>query len=435
MFQRVMALMIALALMPQAHGSVAKDSKNPPRISDKLLILPSGWASMIPPHGAVNAPHRVQALAPGQNFEVALLSFGDKPEQLFHDPVVSIRISTASGVVEQRKVKAIVIRKVKAIGGDMILQALKSGGIKGTEIDKVKKNMEMQAVAVFDTSWKAPTPKDVEKITVKVSIVSGVISTPNIKRAHLQVRPWSDWRKSKKWDRAAMSQFVYGFHADPKPGLLLPLLTAAAKAKVIKEPPVYSFFVAAFRKYPLAKRNALTSLSSLDPSSKRALLTILRLGGDDISGLMKSLPAGTRSWLKKVQPMKDPRKFARFSDPVDPQAVSRVGSQMDECWGEWMATGDHSYLFALVGLLKNAPDFPALKKWQQEKGGVKGLNAHVANGLSYEIAGWSLLSFQHTDPLVADWLSFWQHDPKIPKDIREQIKELPFNPDFQRHTE
>jgi hypothetical protein len=54
------------------------------------------------------------------------------------------------------------------------------------------------------------------------------------------------------------------------------------------------------------------------------------------------------------------------------------------------------YLRALVGLLDGAEDFPTLQSWVKAKGGVKGLNAQVARGLAYQIAGWSIGSFQRT---------------------------------------
>ena len=97
-----------------------------------------------------------------------------------------------------------------------------------------------------------------------------------------------------------------------------------------------------------------------------------------------------------------------------------------------MATGDPSYLRALVGLLDGAADFPTYQSWVRAKGGVKGLNAQVARGLAYQIAGWSIGSFQRTDPHASDWLLFWQHDAAFPSGLRKEIASLAANPAFQR---
>ncbi|MFH0980448.1 MAG: hypothetical protein V2A79_02785, partial [Planctomycetota bacterium] len=60
------------------------------------------------------------------------------------------------------------------------------------------------------------------------------------------------------------------------------------------------------------------------------------------------------------------------------------------------------------------------------------LNAQVARGMAYQIAGWSLSSFQRTDPQVADWLLFWENDPNMPSTIRAQIASLFDNPIFRK---
>ena len=96
-----------------------------------------------------------------------------------------------------------------------------------------------------------------------------------------------------------------------------------------------------------------------------------------------------------------------------------------------MATGDQSYLRAIVDRLDGAEDFPAYQSWAKAHGGVKGMNSRVAEGLVYQIAGWSLGSFQRSDPLVADWLLFWKDDATFPSKSKKEIEGLASNPAFK----
>ncbi len=162
------------------------------------------------------------------------------------------------------------------------------------------------------------------------------------------------------------------------------------------------------------------------------MLWVLRLGGADLPKLLPELSAETLATFNTVEPLPDPRRLPQFQDPVNPQEVRDIGHVMDRCWAGWMATGDKSYLRALVGLLEGAPDYEVFKAWQSERGGAKGLNARVARGLGYQIAGWSIGSFQRTDPLVADWLQYWQNDPAVPETTRREIAALSTNPAFKR---
>lgn len=48
------------------------------------------------------------------------------------------------------------------------------------------------------------------------------------------------------------------------------------------------------------------------------------------------------------------------------------------------------------------------------------------------LVGWSIGSFQRTDPHASDWLLFWEHDAAFPSGLRKEIASLAANPAFQR---
>ena len=64
------------------------------------------------------------------------------------------------------------------------------------------------------------------------------------------------------------------------------------------------------------------------------------------------------------------------------------------------------------------------KDWLKVKGGAARLNAKVAEGLRYQVAGWSLSAFQLADPQVADWLLSFGQDPGLPEAVRKELGHL-----------
>ena len=432
MIHRFALLIFALPLIAQVQ--VIKETNQPAEIREQLWIIPGGWTNRIPALGNLNAPGHLDEVVPGQSFQVALVAAGDDRdgrEKLLADRVLNLRISTSAGAIEKRELKLVALRSIKADGTDMMFRLLEAGGIKEQDRETLEQKTSMVSIAVFDPAWETPPLTKVENIEVEATVTGGMSPFPKIRPAKLKFRPWSDWQGGPEMDQTAMGRLMSGFHESPKPGLLIPLLKGAARSRGLGEHSVYAFFIAAFREYPAAKQEAIRALPSFDPLNKWALLMVLRLGGDDISGMMGGLPDDAQASLKEAQPLKDPRAFIPFKDPVDPQAAGGIGVPMDQCWGEWMATGDPSYLRALVGLLNGAADFPDLEAWKKAKGGSKGLNARVEQGLAYQIAGWSISSFQRTDPQVADWLLYWQQDPSLSETIRVQIKGLSDNKAFQ----
>jgi len=217
------------------------------------------------------------------------------------------------------------------------------------------------------------------------------------------------------------------------PGQLLPLLREFCRLGPITSPPIHGIFASSYRQQPAALEAALELYPILDPRTQMALLYVLRRTGVNLRERMPSLPADVQTKLEAVESMKVPEDLPHFVDPVLPKQVSELGHKIDLCWAAWMATGESKYLRALVDLLAGAPDFKVFEEWTARKGGAAGLNASVARGLGYRIAGWSIGSFQRTDPLVADWLAYWRKQPDFPKQLSDELGTLPTNPAFQKN--
>ncbi len=424
--------LLSLSMHLAAQAPPVASTEQPAKIRDELLLVPHGWAGRIPPQGSVNAPGQVEALSPGQGFAIALVADGNNREQLLDGLRMTLRIASSTGVSEERELKPVSIRTIKASGYDMVMMALDAGNVKKQDKAAIERATSIVSFAVFETDWKAPTGSASEQIHITATVSGGTAPLPALKPITLTVRPWAEWQRDPEADQAELSNEMNGFHESPQPGRLLPMLKTAARTSSLKNVAVYAFFAAAFRENLAARQEAVKALPSLDPLCQWALLMVLRMSGEDISTMMGDLPEDAKGSLLKAQPLPDPRIFVPFTDPVDPRRVAAIGVAMDQCWGSWEATGDPSYVLALVGLLNGSADFDAYQHWVKTKGGVPGLNPRVARGLAYQIAGWSLASFQRTDPRVSDWLLFWQSDAALPQVLREEIRSIPSNPAFKK---
>lgn len=431
--QRIASFFLCLGLSVSLRGEirVLKQSDVPTRIFPVVRILSRDWAGQIPPTGVVNYPEPLTSLYPGQKIALALICEGSNRDKLLRDVTISARFTSAGGATETRELKPVTVRRIKAQGADMALVSLNAAGIDQRDVAATRDAMATVSYAVFQPDWKAPAAAKPEDFRISVTIKSGAPAV-EAKEVVLKLRPASDWL----WESAPRPEeygaYMNRYHEDLAPGHLLTLLKRVADENKFNSLAVASFFAIAYKENSAARRAALDLFPILDGHTQFALMFVFRLGGQDISKLPSKVPANALAALPGIEPMKDPRAQLFFPEPVTPESLREVGNTMDQCWAGWMATGDPSYLRALVGLLAWAPDYAVFQAWIQSHRGLAGFNASVARGFAYQIAGWSIGSFQRTDPHAADWLSYWNNDPTFPLDLRREITALPTNLAFRR---
>lgn len=425
-------LFAVAATVLRAESQESKSAEVPDRIRPVLTVVPAEWCGKLPPTGTVNAPDFLSVLHPGQRVAFALLSEGANRDQLFEGTALRIQVSDShGGACELELSTPTAVRRIKAEGADMALAILEAGQISAGDREKIEAVSSMVSLAVFSTSWSVPAVGGRESIKFAAALVGGP-GQLEIEPATLSIRPVSDWLAEPLPSREKTNAGMNRYRAGLAPGEVLQMLIAAANSGDIGNPSLYGFFVIATQNDPLLRDALIASFGSIDRPAQQAVAIILQMAGFDAAELLPQLPSELRETLQQIRPLQDPRHLPRFVDPVDPAAVQGVGAIMDRCWAGWMATGDRSYLRALVELFNAAADYPALEEWTRTRGGLPGLNARVARGLAYQISGWSVGSFQRTDPLVSDWLIYWRNDPETPESLRTEIANLPTNPAFRR---
>jgi len=428
----VVLFSLCLAIRVSAVGSAFPSRAAPGTIHPDIRVVAADWSSQLPPTGSVNAPGRIEGLCPEQTFSLAIVADGEIRDNPWDTRRLDLRIESAGGTREFHGLKPSAIRAIKAEGADRVASVLAAGGIGGKDQAALTRAMALVTFALFQVDWSAPDVHEPAVVQIQATISGGAETAPTLRPLQLTIRPWTDWAKEPAASPAALGGYLNQFRDNAQPGLLLSLLAGTVDQNGLSSPAAAEYFALSFANNPAARKAALGMLPTLEPKLQEALLRVCRLGGVDLTDSLRGLSPAAQASVVSAQPFTDASRLPTFQDPVPLDSVRGIGGSMDQCWGAWMATGDPRYLRALVELLGAADDFNELAAWQKAKTGAKGLNAKVARGLAYQIAGWSLASFERTDPHVADWLIYWQNDPTVELELRKQIAALPTNPAFRR---
>lgn len=431
----ILLLPLCVSVSSRADLQIAKGG-TPNRIEPKVFVLGADWLGRTPNSKEANAPEFLESLYPGQSMVLAVMAVGPDRDTLLNGSTIRVTVSVPDhSNFERHGLKARATRHIKAEGADFTLGILNAVGISQKANADLEDAMARTSISVFYPGWTVPFVDKADDVRIAVAVSSNRSETI-LEPVIIKVRPTADWLGAPPPTMEELGKYMNRYHQNMAPGRLLALLQTADLGGGLNAPSVLGFFAFAFRERSEAREAAVAVFPSLPPRAQFAVAAVFRFGGQDISGilpqLVRNLPPKAIESLNAIVPLKDPRLSLEFKDPVSVSALRNLGTIMDECWAGWMATGDPSYLRALVGLLTGKSDFPAYQAWLKARGGVQGLNARVARGLAYPIAGWSIGSFERTDPLVSDWIYYWERDPAFPPLLRDELYALPGNPAFRR---
>lgn len=402
------------------------------RVPPRVAVFDGAWAEKIPPRGSVNAPAFLETLHPGQTVRFGLIAHGPERDTLLRGATGRLTIRLLPGSARETfEFRTDAIRSLKAQGADAALIALTAAGIADAEREKLRTATTLTSLALSTVTWTVPDTEKVTEVELLLELSGDLPGTP-IPPVRLPIKSAQAWSQSPAPTPEALAKTGNRYRGDLSPGEYLFQLRGFAGTPALNARPVRSFLVHRLRSDPTTRAAVVAAFPDLESRTQNAALLLLRLAGEDLRSLFPTLPESQLAAFANLTPLAPPSLSPGFRDPVQPAAVRELGNVMDDCWGAWMATGETRYLRALVDLLGHPTDFAEFQTWQKQRGGEKGLNARVANGLAYQIAGWSIGSFLRTDPLVADWLAYWQDDPETPEVIRRELKSLATNPAFRR---
>jgi hypothetical protein len=104
-------------------------------------------------------------------------------------------------------------------------------------------------------------------------------------------------------------------------------------------------------------------------------------------------------------------------------------------WAVFGATGQFKPVKTIASALGWRADYEEFDKLRKTPNHPSTLTPSIVRGVVYMAAGWSLGSFQRTDPLVADYIDYLLASPDTPESVKSELTGLSSNAAFKRTGE
>jgi hypothetical protein len=102
-------------------------------------------------------------------------------------------------------------------------------------------------------------------------------------------------------------------------------------------------------------------------------------------------------------------------------------------WGIFMTTGDFAPLQQIANALKWRADYNDFDVARKSANPPKQWTPAIGRAVGYMAAGWSIGSFQRTDPLAADYIEFMIASPDTSQYVKTELRDLSTNPAFKQN--
>jgi hypothetical protein len=401
---------------------VKKQRPTPAKIDAHFVLLIDSvvqqqWAHTLK---LVNAPESITLLNPGQCIRVGLMATGDDRDSYLEKTKLSFRVQFSGQNQEHPLAPLAQIKQIKPEGGDFVTQALAAADIKNPV-------PTMASLGASADNWCVPT--DAQDGS---AVIEGEIETPSghqkQKSAKIQIESFETGSKRSFKDTEAVSNFLMHYHWQPNPARLFPALQAIAADKRMRDnqgnlASTAATFGAALKANPAAAKDFMARVSTETGFTRAYGLLILLQAGDDIGSILKTMSE------------EDRQKFTKhpvFPDPYDFNQLEDIGVRQDMLWGMFITTGDFAPLQQIASALKWRTDWDDFDKARKSTNPPKQWTPAIGRAVGYGAAGWSVGSFQRTDPLAADYIEFMIASPDTPPSVKSELTGLSTNPAFKR---
>jgi hypothetical protein len=405
-----------------AQVEVKKQKPKPAKIDAHFVLLIDSvvqeqWTHTLK---LVNAPENITLLNPGQCVRVGLMATGDDRDSYLEKTKLSFRVQFAGQDQDQPLASLAQIKQIKPEGGDFVTQVLASADIKNPFLT-------MASLGASADNWCVPT--DARDGS---AVIQGEIETPGghqkQKPAKIQIESFETGSKRSFKDIEDSSSFLMHYHWQPNPARLFPALQAIAADKRLRNnqenlASTAVTFSAALKENPAAAKDFMTRVSTETGFTRAYGVLILLEAGDDIGPVLKTMSE------------EDRQKFTQhpgLPDPYDFNHVEDIGMREDMLWGIFMTTGNFAPFQQIASALKWRTDWEDFDKARKSSNSPKQWTPAIGRAVGYMVAGWSLGSFQRTDPLAADYVEFMIASPDTPQNIKSELTGLSTNPAFKQ---
>jgi hypothetical protein len=416
---------VTLSLSLHAQDATYPPHKpSPPKIEQQIFLLAESvvqtqWTQTL---SLVNAPHNVTLLNPGQCVRVGIVSTGDNRDDYLEKTKLSFRVEFAGHNSVYPSASPSGFKKIKPEGSDFVSAALSAGGVKMPDAMKTAASLGASA-----DHWCAPVDASDGTATVQAEVESPgghqVLSSSIIKIESFETGSKNTFKNAEE-----IGVFLQVYYRQPNPARLLPALQfiVADQTQHSREGQaeiMASFLSAAAKADPIAAQDFRTRLALQPPLTRALGLLMLRSAGYDISSVLNTLSAEDQQNFLSIPPLQDPYDFA---------PTRELFQHLDMLWAEFGATGQFKPVKTIASALNWRTDYEDFQKLKKIPNHPSTLTPSIVRGVTYTAAGWSLWSFQRTDPLVADYIDYMLASSDTPEGVKSELTGLSTNPAFKQ---
>lgn len=393
----------------------------PAKIEKQIMIFPESVVLEQWPHTpkVANPPQNLKLLNPGQCIRIGVIASGDGNDADLGKTQVSFHIEFAGKAEDHPLAPFAAIKRMKSEGEDMINAALLYAGVPLPDISEA-------SLGASRDGWCVPG--DAQD---GIATIDAEAETPNghkkLARATIQIESFETGSKRTFKDGDEFEKFAMGYHYQPNPARLFPLLRYFAadtkyRAQTGSPETTAALFGSALKADPAAARDFMSRVASQSGFTRAFGLLVLLGAGYDIDPALKTMSE------------EDRQKFANhpvLPDPFDFSHVEDIGTRLDMLWSIFSASGQFAPVRQIASALAWRPDWEDFDKARKSPNPPKEWTPAIGRAVGYGAAGWALGSFQRTDPLAADYIEYLIASPDTPDMVKTELKGLATNPAFR----
>jgi hypothetical protein len=286
--------------------------------------------------------------------------------------------------------------------------------------------MTMASLGASAEHWCAPIDAADGTATVEAEVESPS-GHQALNSSTIQIESFETGSSKSFKDAEELGAFLKTYYRQPNPARLLPALRflVADQTRQSREGQVEifaAFLSAAANADPIAAQDFRTRIATQPPLTRALGLLILRSAGCDISSVLAAMsPQEQQKFLSLPQ----------LQDPFDLTPTQELFQHLDMMWGVFGATGQLSPVKTIASTLDWRADYEDFDKLRKSPNHPSNLTPSIVRGVVYTAAGWSLRSFQRTDPLVADYIDYLLASSDTPRSVKSELTGLSTNPAFK----
>ena len=394
----------------------------PAKIEKQILIFPDSVVTEQWPHTLklVNPPQNLKLLNPGECIRIGIVASGDGRDSLLEKTQLSFRVEFAGQVQNHALAAFAGIKQLKPEGLDEVIQVTAAANVAVPPIS-------MASMGASAERWCVPDDAQDGTATIDAEVETPAGHETPL-RATILIEGFETGSKRTFKDVDEFEQYSMGYHSQPNPARLYPTLQFfCSNLKMTSGPEDVEgqviYLATALKGNPAAAKDFMARVSASSKCVQMAGLLALFMDSYDIAPALQSMGEDERAAFQQRPELSG---LYDFSSPADAPA------KFDLLWAIFSASGQFVAIQKISTALEWRSDWDEFDKARKSSKRIKEWTPSIGRALAYSAAGWSMSSFQQTDPLAADYIDFLIASPDTSDAVKTELKGLQTNPAFQR---